>query len=117
SAQKGGAGRVGGVELDPQAVERARLNGARNRAPVEYSLPDDAPDGQFDVVVANILSNPLKLMGSMLSSRGRAGGTLALSGVLARQADEVAAAYAPWLALSVWREHEGWVCLTGTAAK
>jgi ribosomal protein L11 methyltransferase len=116
-AQKCGAGRVVGVDIDPQAVESARLNSARNRAPVEYSLPDDAPDGQFDVVVANILSNPLKLMASMLSSRVRAGGKLALSGVLARQADEVAAAYAPWLALSVWREHEGWVCLTGTATK
>jgi ribosomal protein L11 methyltransferase len=116
-AQKCGASRVVGVDIDPQAVESARLNSERNHARVEYSLPDDTPDGQFDVVVANILSNPLKLMASMLSARVRAGGKLALSGVLARQADEVAAAYAPWIALSVWREHEGWVCLTGNAAK
>jgi ribosomal protein L11 methyltransferase len=113
-AQKCGASRVVGVDIDPQAVESARLNSERNHAPVEYSLPDAAPDGRFDIVVANILSNPLKLMASMLSSRVRAGGKLALSGVLARQAEEVAAAYAPWIALSVWREHEGWVCLSGT---
>jgi ribosomal protein L11 methyltransferase len=116
-AQKCGASRVVGVDIDPQAVESAGLNSERNHAPVEYTLPDDAPEGRFDVVVANILSNPLKLMASMLSSRVRAGGKLALSGVLARQAEEVAAAYAPWIALSVWREHEGWVCLSGTAEK
>ncbi|WP_175103005.1 50S ribosomal protein L11 methyltransferase [Pararobbsia alpina] len=116
-AQKCGASRVVGVDIDPQAVESARLNSERNHAPVEYTLPDDAPQDRFDVVVANILSNPLKLMASMLSSRVRPGGKLALSGVLARQAEEVAAAYAPWITLSVWREHEGWVCLSGTAAK
>ncbi|MEJ0003245.1 MAG: 50S ribosomal protein L11 methyltransferase [Pararobbsia sp.] len=114
-AHKCGASRVIGIDIDPQAVESAKLNSERNHAPVDYALPDDAPDGQFDVVVANILSNPLKLMASMLSSRVRVGGRLALSGVLARQAGEVAAAYAPWIALEVWREHEGWVCLAGHA--
>ena len=44
------------------------------------------------------------------------GGSLVLSGVLARQAEEVAAAYAPFIKLSVWAEHEGWVCLSGTLA-
>ena len=39
---------------------------------------------------------------------------IALSGILARQADEVAAVYARWIDISVWREHEGWVCLAGT---
>ena len=114
-AHKCGAGSVVGVDIDPQAVESARQNSERNQARVDYTLPDDAPTGQFDIVVANILSNPLKLMASMLSSRVQAGGKLALSGVLARQAEEVIAAYAPYIALSVWREHEGWVCLSGTA--
>ncbi|CAM2149623.1 ribosomal protein L11 methyltransferase [Pararobbsia alpina] len=114
-AHKCGARRVVGVDIDPQAVDAARSNSERNHAVVDYALPDDAPDGQFDIVVANILSNPLKLMASMLSSRVRAGGQLALSGVLARQAEEVIAAYAPYIALTVWREHEGWVCLSGSA--
>ncbi|RKP48551.1 50S ribosomal protein L11 methyltransferase [Pararobbsia silviterrae] len=114
-ARKCGAQRVVGVDIDPQAVDAARQNSARNQASVEYALPDDAPDGTFDIVVANILSNPLKLMASMLSSRVRPGGRLALSGVLARQADDVIAAYAPYITLSVWREHEGWVCLSGVA--
>jgi ribosomal protein L11 methyltransferase len=113
-AQKCGANPVIGIDIDPQAVESARHNSERNRAEVTYGLPDDLQAGEFDIVVANILSNPLKLMASMLSSRVKPGGRIALSGILARQAEEVAAVYAQWIDISVWREHEGWVCLAGT---
>ncbi|WP_213299431.1 50S ribosomal protein L11 methyltransferase [Paraburkholderia sacchari] len=113
-AKKCGAQPVIGIDIDPQAVESARQNSERNRADVTYGLPDDCPAGEFDIVVANILSNPLKLMASMLSSRVKPGGRIALSGILARQAEEVAQVYAQWIDISVWREHEGWVCLAGT---
>ncbi|WP_423378263.1 50S ribosomal protein L11 methyltransferase [Burkholderia sp. LMG 32019] len=113
-AKKCGANPVIGIDIDPQAVESARQNSERNRAEVTYGLPDACPDGEFDIVVANILSNPLKLMASMLVSKVKPGGRIALSGVLARQADEVAAVYARYVDISVWREHEGWVCLAGT---
>jgi len=113
-AKKCGANPVIGIDIDPQAVESARHNSERNHAEVTYGLPDDCPAGEFDIVVANILSNPLKLMASMLSSRVKPGGRIALSGILARQADEVAQVYARWIDISVWREHEGWVCLAGT---
>lgn len=115
-ARKCGAARVVGVDIDPQAIEAARHNSERNHAPVDYTLPDGCPPGQFDIVVANILSNPLKLLASMLCGRVAPGGRLALSGVLERQADEVIAAYAPWLALQVWQSQDGWVCLHGQAA-
>ncbi|MBC7204458.1 MAG: 50S ribosomal protein L11 methyltransferase, partial [Pusillimonas sp.] len=68
---------------------------------------------QFELVVANILSNPLKVLAPMLANRVAPGGRLVLSGVLERQADDVAAAYAPWLKMSVWQSREGWVCLHG----
>jgi ribosomal protein L11 methyltransferase len=113
-AKKCGADPVVGIDIDPQAVESARQNSERNRADVTYGLPDACPAGEFDIVVANILSNPLKLMASMLAAKVKPGGKIALSGVLARQADEVAAVYAKWIDISVWREHEGWVCLAGT---
>ena len=113
-AKKCGANPVIGIDIDPQAVESARHNSERNRAEVTYGLPDDCPAGEFDIVVANILSNPLKLMASMLSSRVKPGGRIALSGILARQADEVARVYQQWIDIAVWREHEGWVCLAGT---
>jgi ribosomal protein L11 methyltransferase len=113
-AAKCGAHPVTGIDIDPQAVESARQNSLRNQADVTYGLPDECPDGEFDIVVANILSNPLKLMAAMLCARVRSGGKLALSGILARQAEEVARAYQAWIPMSVWREHEGWVCLSGT---
>ncbi|WP_454723058.1 MULTISPECIES: 50S ribosomal protein L11 methyltransferase [Cupriavidus] len=113
-AKKLGAGDTLGIDIDPNAVEASRYNAQRNGVEAAFSLPESVSDASYDLVVANILSNPLKVMAAMLSARVRPGGRLVLSGVLERQADEVAAAYAPWLAMSVWRSEEGWVCLHGT---
>ena len=66
-----------------------------------------------DVVVANILSNPLKLLAPMLVSLVAPGGALVLSGVLERQIDEVAQFYGASLPVTPWRLRDGWVCLVG----
>jgi ribosomal protein L11 methyltransferase len=121
-AKKLGADDVAGVDIDPQAIESARANAERNNCEITYYVPDEfaaSPNerharGKFDIVVANILSSPLKLMAPMLSGRVAPGGSLVLSGVLARQAEEVAAAYAPFIKLGVWAEQDGWVALHGT---
>ena len=117
-AKKLQASDVIGVDIDPQANESARFNSERNQCEIAYFLPDEFnvryPSRQFNVVVANILSGPLKLMAPMLGGRIAAGGALVLSGVLAQQADEVIAAYAPFVALSVWGERDGWVALAGS---
>ena len=119
-AKKLGAQTVRGVDIDPQAIESARYNSERNRCEIDYYLPEEfanaPPPHTFDIVVANILSSPLKLMAPMLSSRVAPGGRLVLSGILVRQADEVAAAYAPFIKMSVWAEHEGWIVLAGQSA-
>ncbi|WP_228893831.1 50S ribosomal protein L11 methyltransferase [Pseudoduganella aquatica] len=118
-ARKLGAGTVAGVDIDPQAIESARDNAQRNQVgEIAYFLPDAFAasahaTARFDTVVANILSSPLKLMAPMLSGRVADGGSLILSGVLARQAEEVAAAYAPFIKLGVWAELDGWVALHG----
>ncbi|MEE2976902.1 MAG: 50S ribosomal protein L11 methyltransferase [Pseudomonadota bacterium] len=112
-AKKLGAGETVGVDIDPNAVEASRYNAERNHVEATFALPDDAPEGTFDLVVANILSNPLKLMAAMLCARVRPGGRLILSGVLERQAEEVAAAYASAIPLTVWCARDGWVCLHG----
>ncbi|TYQ12617.1 UNVERIFIED_ORG: ribosomal protein L11 methyltransferase [Zoogloea ramigera] len=117
-ARKVGAGEVVGVDIDPQAIESAADNAQRNHCEIEYFLPDTFAQSahaeqKFDIVVANILSSPLKLMAPMLSGRVAPGGALILSGVLARQAEEVAAAYAPFIKLGVWAEQDGWVALHG----
>ncbi len=117
-AEKLKAKTVVGVDIDPQAIESACFNAERNHCAIEFCLPKAFAEAhpvsdKFDVVVANILSSPLKLMAPMLSGRVAPGGALILSGVLSRQAEEVAAAYAPFITLSVWAEHEGWVALSG----
>lgn len=119
-AQKTGAGEVIGVDIDPQAIESAQDNAQRNHCQIAFYVPDTfaevASGRRFDIVVANILSNPLMVMAPLLSSRVAAGGSLVLSGVLARQADEVIAAYAPFITLSVWAELDDWVALAGQLA-
>ena len=119
-AEKLGAARVCGVDIDPQAIESARHNAERNRCTIDYYLPEEFSQSQgpqsFDVVVANILASPLKLMAPMLTARVAAGGWLVLSGILARQADEVAAAYAPFIRITTAAEHDGWVVMAGRAA-
>lgn len=116
-AKKLGAAQVDGVDIDPQAIESACFNTERNNCEVAYFLPEDFgvahAHTRYDVVVANILSSPLKLMAPMLAGRVASGGAMVLSGVLARQAEEVIGAYAPYINLAVWAEHEGWVALAG----
>lgn len=116
AAKKVGAGDVLGTDIDPQAVEAAIENSKANDAPTTFVLPKDMPEGTFDVVVANILSNPLKLLAPALLARVKPQGHLVLSGVLARQAQEVIDVYKendPSVKLSVWKESEGWVCIAG----
>src|SRR5690606_16958569 len=108
-----GASKVVGVDIDEQAVQSTNDNARQNNVTVHASLPDGLEAGQHEVVVANILSSPLKVLAPMLANRVAPGGSLVLSGVLERQAEEVAAAYAPWLALEVWQARDGWVCLHG----
>jgi ribosomal protein L11 methyltransferase len=108
-----GAGRTWAVDIDEQAVQSTRYNAQVNHVGLEALLPDGLVHGQMQLVVANILSNPLKVLAPMLAQRVLPGGHLVLSGVLERQAGEVAQAYAPWLDLSVWRAQAGWVCLHG----
>ena len=108
-----GAGRVVGVDIDEQAVMATVDNAKANGVEVLALLPDALAPETFDVVVANILSSPLKVLAPMLCHRARPGGSIVLSGVLARQADEVADHYKPWADLSIYGERDGWVCLAG----
>jgi ribosomal protein L11 methyltransferase len=117
AAAKLGAGDTVGIDVDDQALEAARANAAANYVSARYTGPDKLHTGSFDIVVANILSNPLKLLAPALLARVAPRGALVLSGVLERQSDEVIATYRaidPTVPLQVWRASEGWVCLAGT---
>jgi ribosomal protein L11 methyltransferase len=108
-----GAGSATGTDIDPQAVGAARANATANGAAATFVEPDALAPGTFDIVVANILANPLVLLAPALAARTRPGGAIALAGILDVQADAVAAAYAPWFKLAAWRRAEGWVLLEG----
>lgn len=110
-----GAGRTWATDIDVQAVEATRANALNNHVDVMAVLPADLPEGQSDVVVANILSSPLKVMASMLSGRVGPGGHLVLSGILDWQAQELIDAYEPWITLDIWKTRDVWVCLHGRA--
>lgn len=117
AAAKLGAASVLGTDIDPQAVESAAYNARHNEVEARFVLPAELPSERFSLVVANILSNPLKVLAPALLGRVAPGGRLVLSGVLARQAEEVIEVYLrtdPNVELSVWREEDGWVCIAGT---
>ena len=114
AAKRLGCGDALGVDIDPQAVISAKDNALRNEVTVDFRLPEeDSTHSQHDVVVANILANPLQVLAPALCQRIAPNGHIVLSGILERQAEEVIATYQPWIQLHVWRECDGWVCLTG----
>ena len=108
-----GAHRAVGIDIDPDAVAAARANAERNGVAGEF-LDSRAPLAlTADVVVANILANPLKLLAPLLISRCAPAGRLALSGILSGQASEVKNCYTPFIAFAPPAETQGWVCLSG----
>lgn len=114
AALKLGAGRALGVDIDPQAVEASRANALRNGVAADFRLPDAAPETAADMVVANILANPLRVLAPVLAQATRPGGKIALSGILADQAQEVRACYSQWFRMDETLEDDGWVLLAGT---
>lgn len=113
AAAKFGASSVLGVDIDDNALIAARDNAANNHVALELRHSKDTLNERFDVVVANILTNPLCVLAPLLAGRVATGGRIALSGVLAAQAEQVIATYAPLIGLKVGAERDGWVRLEG----
>jgi ribosomal protein L11 methyltransferase len=111
-----GAPQAVGTDIDPQALEASRDNAGRNGiAPERFALylPADLPPQPAEVVVANILAGPLVALAPQITSLVKPGGRLALSGILAEQAEEVRAAYGDAFALEPTASKEGWVRISG----
>jgi ribosomal protein L11 methyltransferase len=110
-ASKYGAKRVVAVDIDEAAVSSTKLNAEANAVNVAAGLPELA-QGKFDLVLANILATPLKVLAPLLCAHVATGGNLVLAGILERQADELTAAYAPYCRLSVADSEDGWILMT-----
>lgn len=111
-----GADHVIGVDTDPQALEASRENARRNRVEedrLDLFLPADEPDVMADIMLANILAQPLIGLAPKLAAMVRPGGDIVLSGILANQAREVMEAYEPWFVMDEPEQREEWIRLTG----
>lgn len=114
AALKLGAARAVGVDVDSQAVIASRDNAIANQVEnVRFYLPDDAPQSSYDLVVANILTNPLRILAPLLANATRPGGQIVLSGILEAQAQDVMNIYQQWFDLKTPIFEEGWSCLSG----
>lgn len=106
-----GAASIDAVDIDPAAVSSTHINAQANHLTLNAGLPDLA-SGVYNLVLANILATPLKVLAPLLCAHVAQGGHLVLAGILSRQADELVHAYAPFLQLRVADEQEGWVLMT-----
>lgn len=112
-AAKHGALDVVAVDIDEAAVQSTQLNAQANAVTLVAGLPDLA-SGTYDLVLANILATPLKVLAPLLCAHVKPGGYLVLAGILARQSEELTAAYAPYCQLAVCDSEDGWVLMTAT---
>jgi ribosomal protein L11 methyltransferase len=113
-AAKYGATQIDAVDIDDAAVTSTELNAQANNVHLQAGLPDKA-QGLYQTVLANILATPLKVLAPLLCAHVAPTGSLVLAGILERQADELKAAYAPWIALEVADSEDGWILMTATS--
>ncbi|MFA6971146.1 MAG: 50S ribosomal protein L11 methyltransferase [Gallionella sp.] len=114
AAIKLGAASAVGVDVDAQAVTASCDNAIANHVEnVQFYLPNNAPKGSYDLVVANILTNPLRLLAPLLAEATRQGGQIVLSGILEAQAQDVMNIYQQWFDLNPPIFEDGWSCLSG----
>lgn len=114
-AAKYGAVEIDAVDIDEAAVTATDLNAVANHVVLRAGLPDQA-QGQYQTVLANILATPLRVLAPLLCAHVASGGSLVLAGILERQADELKAAYAPWIRLEVSDTLDGWILMTGVSS-
>jgi ribosomal protein L11 methyltransferase len=113
AAKRLGAGQVVALDIDSAALQACRANAAANAAMIDVVGPDSTPNGPYDIVLANILANPLRVLAPLLASYVRGGGALVLAGILDQQAEELMQLYRTWCDMRVASSQEGWACLEG----
>jgi ribosomal protein L11 methyltransferase len=115
-----GAQSIDAVDIDEAAVAATQTNAQAHGVTLRAGLPDlvspvGGGPGRYPLVLANILATPLKLLAPLLSGHLAPGGHLVLAGILERQAQELQAAYAPWVRLEISDSEDGWILMTACA--
>ena len=113
AAKKYGSERVYGLDIDDDALKTAQSNSFVNGVEIEFVTAGEAFRVRADVIVANILSAPLKMLAPLFSQLVVDGGRVVLSGVLSEQEQEIVTVYSDWFDMDVYDSLEGWICLQG----
>ena len=115
AALKLGAASALGVDIDPQAILATRENAVRNDVAEQLTTMtvEEMTAAPVDVVLANILAEPLLQLAPDLASLTKPGGPIVLSGILSEQAAQVATRYAAWFHIAPIRVHDGWARIDG----
>ncbi len=110
-----GASSVMAIDNDPQALLATEDNATKNSVKdlFQIQLPEPTPTRQADLLVANILAQPLIKLASHLANLIKPQGQIALSGILAEQAETVLQAYSPMFEIQIYKQQDDWICLTG----
>lgn len=113
AATKLGVLKAEGIDIDPQAIIASNDNAKQNKAEVTFYNADTALTGQYDIVIANILTNPLKVLAPALAQHCKPQGEIVLSGILSEQAEDIITIYSQWFDISVKKVEDGWVLIHG----
>lgn len=114
AAKKLGASEVTGVDIDPQAVIASRYNAENNQVDIQFYDSNAYLHEAYDIVVANILSSALMVLAPVIAKSCKAGGKMALSGILETQKEALTQQYSEWFDVDTPVVKDGWVLLTGT---
>ncbi len=113
AAAKLGAAEVVAIDIDPRALAACAENALANAASIRIEPPERLPTGTYELVLANILAQPLIELAPVLAAHTRTGARIALSGALAEQADGVIAAYSAEFDMRVEAMAEDWALIAG----
>ncbi len=115
AAAKLGAHQVYAVDIDPQAITSTKVNAVSNDVgdKVNACLVSEFKEKQVDVLLANILANPLEALAESFAHLLKPGASIVLSGILQAQADAVEQVYSQWIDMNSPQFQDGWVMLSG----
>ena len=116
AALKLGAAHAWAVDIDAQALEATRVNADRNQLSDQITImhPDAIELPVVDMLLANVLLNPLKILATKFAGLVSADGVVVISGILATQAEECLAAYQSWFNMQTPVFRREWALLEGT---